>query len=125
MNTALKALIALLCLPLLVLGLSAMFNPSSVIEKFAVVPLDAHGWNTVRADIGGLLLGIALLMLMGLWRKNTTWFLAAALLSGIVAVGRLVGLAFDGADMAVVPPLVVELVIVGVMLTAHRKLLFP
>ncbi len=122
MNKAIKIVIALLCLPLLALGIATMFNPTGMLDKFAVEPEGIHGLNTIRADIGGLLLGTVFMMVMGLWRNNTTWFLAAAVLMGTVVFGRLVGLAIDGVDAAVVPPLVVELVIVGVMLLAHWRL---
>ena len=85
-------------------------------------PQGIHGLNTIRADIGGLLLVNVIMMVIGLWRCNTTWFLAVAVIMSTVALGRLIGLAIDGVDAAVVPPLVVELVIAGVMLVAHRRL---
>ena len=122
MEKAIEIVVVLLCLPLLVLGLLAMFNPTAMVEKFGVEPLGSHGLNTIRADIGGLLLCNVIMMVMGLWRKNTTWFLAVAVVMSTVAVGRLVGLVIDGVDTAVIPPLVVELVIAGVMLIAHRRL---
>ena len=122
MNKAIKIVIAVLCLPLLALGILSMFNPMGMLDKFAVEPQGIHGLNTIRADIGGLLLGTVIMMAMGLWRNNTTWFLAAAVLMGTVAFGRVVGLAIDGVDTAIVPPLVVELVIVGVTLVAHWRL---
>jgi hypothetical protein len=122
MSRAIKISVVILCLPLLVLGLGAMFNPMAMLERFAVEPDGIHGLNTLRADIGGLLLGTAVLMLLGVFRNEKTWFLAAAVMMGVVAFGRLVGLAFDGFDPSVVPPLVVELVIVGAVIFAHRRL---
>lgn len=121
MSNPIRTLVVILCLPLIVLGLGTMFNPMGMLERFAVQPQGMHGLNTLRADIGGLLLGSATLMLLGAWRNNTTWLLAAAVMMGAVAVGRLVGLAFDGFEAAVVPPLVVELVIAGVAIFAHRS----
>lgn len=38
------------------------------------------------------------------------------------ALGRIVGIAIDGFDKAVLPPLVIELVIGGVLLAAHLVL---
>ncbi len=121
MNNAIKILIVLLCLPLLGLGLTAMFSPLSVVEKVAVQPQGTHGLNTIRADIAGLLLGTVLMMVLGLLRRNTTWFLAAAVMMGVVAFGRLVGFAMDGLSTPAIPPFAVEVLIVSVMLVAHRR----
>ena len=122
MNKAIKILVALLSLPLLALGLSAMFNPTGMFETFGLEPQGILGLNTIRADIGGLLLGSAIMMFMGLWRGNTTWFLGVAAMMSTVAFGRLVGFVADGVDTAAAPALVVELVIAGVMLLANRRL---
>lgn len=53
---------------------------------------------------------------------QTIWFLSIAILLGAVAVGRFVGIAFDGFDRVVIPPLVVELVMVSVLIAAHLML---
>ena len=55
-------------------------------------------------------------------RHETTWFLAVAILMAAAALGRIVGIAIDGFDKAVLPPLVIELVIGGVLLAAHLVL---
>jgi len=122
MNAAIKIAIALLSLPLLVLGFIAMFNPTGMFERLAVEPQGIHGLSTIRADVGGLLLGGAIMMLIGLWRSNTTWFLAVAVMMSAVAFGRLVGLVVDGVGNAVMLPLAVELVTAGLMLLARRRL---
>ena len=41
---------------------------------------------------------------------------------GIAIIGRVVGIVADGFDKAVVPPLVVEVVIGGVLVAAHLVL---
>jgi hypothetical protein len=122
MNNVIKIVVALLCLPLLALGLGAMFNPMGMLDKFAVEPQGIHGLNTIRGDIGGLLLCNVIMMVMGVWRNNTTWFLAVAVIMCTVAFGRLIGFVMDGIETAVAPALVVELVIAGVMLFAHQRL---
>ena len=122
MSNAIKILVILLSAPLVVLGVGAMFNAVEMAAQFGIQPQGIPGLSTLRADIGGLLLGSAILMLLGVWRNNTTWLLAAAVMMGVVAFGRLVGFIFDGFDAALVTPLVVELVIVGVMVGVHHKL---
>ena len=121
MNNAVKVLIVVLCLPLIALGVGAMFNPAVMSGNFAVDPRGIPGLSTIRGDIGGLLLGSAILMLVGIWRGNTTWFLAAAVMMSTVAFGRLVGFVVDGLDAAVAPAFVIEIVITAVMITVHRR----
>jgi len=53
---------------------------------------------------------------------QTLWLIAVAAPLGAVALGRLVGLALDGFDRAVAPPLVVEVVMVAVLLASHALL---
>ena len=122
MNNGIKVFIGLLCLPLLVLGAKAMFDPTGMIDRLAVVPQSVHGLNTIRGDVGGLMVGSAILMIAGLLTKNTAFFLATAIIMITVLVGRFAGIAFDGFDAALVPVIVIELVITGVMILAHKIL---
>ena len=121
MNNAVKVLVVVLCLPLIALGVGAMFNPAFMSGRFGVDPQGIPGLSTIRGDVGGLLLGSAILMLVGVWRGNTTWFLAAAVMMSTVAFGRLVGFVVDGLDAAIVPAFVIEIVITAVMIAAHRR----
>lgn len=66
MNKAIRIFIGLLCLPLLALGLGAMFNPVGMADRFGVAPQSIHALNTIRGDLGGLLLGTVLMIVMGL-----------------------------------------------------------
>ena len=122
MNTAIKVVIGLLCLPLLALGFAAMFAPTAVIDTFGVEPVGGLGLNTIRANVAGVLLGTAAMLVLGLWRRNTTWFLAAAVVAGIVAFGRLVGFAMDGVTADAVPPLIIESALIGMGVLAHKRL---
>jgi hypothetical protein len=88
-------------------------------ETFALNPQTSHRLNTFRGDRGGFLLGSGLMMVMGLGRNHTPWFLAVALIISALVFGRLVGFVFDGIDMTVVPAFVVELVVIGVMVLAY------
>ena len=121
MGNGLKIIVGLMGIPLMILGLGAMFAPAEMLEKLAVIPQGLHGYSTIRGDIGGLLVGSASMVFIGLWRNNSTWFLAVAVMMCTVALGRLVGFAAEGIDSTVIPPFVVELVISAVMITAHKK----
>lgn len=122
MDMALQILVGLFCVPLTLFGLKSMFKPTSMLEDLAVEPKGIPGSSTVRGMMGGLFLASSGMMGAGLATGETTWFLAVAVLMFLVAVGRLVSLATDGYDKAVVRPIVVELIIVAVLVAAHVRL---
>ena len=119
MEFALQIIIGVFCLPLSILGIRSMFMPRSMSEAQSITPNGAAGLNTVRSVIGGFFFACVAMLALGLASGNTTWFLAVAILMGMVAVGRVVGLVADGFDKAVVPPLVIELVIGGLVVAGH------
>ncbi|UTW59950.1 DUF4345 family protein [Kordiimonas sp. SCSIO 12603] len=100
------------------LGMTSMFAPKKMLKNFAVEPVGIMGLNTIRGVIGGLFLGSVSMLVLGYMQEQTMWYLAVAILLGAVAIGRLVGLVFDGFDKAAIPPLIVELVMVGVLVYA-------
>lgn len=122
MERALKILVALLAIPLLIGGAKAMFDPTGLIERLGVEPQGVVGLSTIRGAIGGLLMGSSAMIIVGLVRKNTEWFLAVAVLMAVATLGRVVGLGLDGVAAPGVAAAVIEAVIVGVMIAAHRKL---
>ncbi len=122
METALQVLLGLLCLPLLALGAKVTFQPAGMLDDLGLDPRGAVGLNTIRGMLGGLLLSCVAMIVAGLVLHDTTWFLAVALVMGIAAIGRFVGVAADGFDKAVVRPIVVEVVITVVAVAAHLRL---
>jgi len=98
-----------------------MFFPLEYgVGAYGLDPQGSHGLNTIRY-LGGLPLGM-MMMVVGLWRRNTTWFLAAALVVTTAAFGRLASFIFNGVDAADVAPVIMELLLAGLMLLANRKL---
>jgi hypothetical protein len=81
-------------------------------------PIGPAGLSTIRSVIGGLFLASVTMLVIGL----TLGFIAVAILLSVVAFGRIVGIVSDGFDKAVVPPLVVELVIIAVLVAAPAQL---
>ena len=122
MELAVRVLVGLIGLPLLALGLKSMFRPVSMLDDLALDPRGAAGLNTVRGVIGGLFLACVAMIGLGLLQSQTLWFVAVALLMGLAALGRVVGIALDGFDRAVVRPIVAELVIAAVLVGAHLGL---
>ena len=122
MKIAIRILVGLFCIPILVHGVQSMFNPLGyAVETFGVNPHGVHGMNTLRY-LGGLPLGMVIMMIAGLWSRNTAWFLAVAVVVTTSAIGRLTSFALDGVDQLDVLPVIMEFVLTGVMLLAHWKL---
>ena len=122
MQLTLQILVGLATAMLLGLGTMSMFAPRRMVKNFAIEPIGVAGLNTIRSLIGGLFIASVALLVYGLASGETLGFLAVALLLGAVAAGRVVGLLADGFDQAVVPPLLVELVIIAVLIAAHHYL---
>ena len=98
-----------------------MFAPRRMVNNFAVEPVGAVGHSTIRSVIGGLFLASVALLVIGLTTGQTLGYVAVAILMGIVAFGRVVGILADGFVKEVLAPLVVELVIIAVLISAHTQ----
>ena len=122
MQKGLKIFVIVLALPVIVLGIKTMFDPISMITRWGMDPVGNTGLNSLRSMVAGILLGGGVMMTLGVWKENTTWFLAAALLMLIVAFGRLLSFGLDGFDSASIPPTVYEIVAASVMIFLDRKL---
>jgi len=122
MDALLQGLVGLSCLFLVGLGAKTMFMPKSMFGILAVESDGAAGLNTIRGFLGGLFIGSSIVLFTGLATGNKTFFLAVAMVMGVVVIGRLVGIALDGFDKKVAFPLVAEMVMVTIFVTAYTQL---
>lgn len=122
MELTLQILVGLATLMLFGLGSTSMFAPRKMLKNFAVEPIGTVGLSTIRSVIGGFFIASVAMLAFGLLTGETIGFLAVALLLGVIAFGRIVGIFADGFDKAVIPPLVVEIVIAAVLITAYLQL---
>ncbi|MEM9630792.1 MAG: DUF4345 family protein [Pseudomonadota bacterium] len=121
MDMTFQILVGMASAFLLGLGLMSMFAPRKMVGNFAVEPLGTPGLSSIRSVFGGLFLACVGMLVFGLMSGQTLAFVAVAIVMGAVAFGRIVGIVADGADKAVVPPLIVELVIAGVLVAAYLQ----
>ncbi|MCG9580283.1 DUF4345 family protein [Vibrio tubiashii] len=121
MDTTLHILVGIFTLMLTGLGVMSMFAPQKMLANFALEPIGKAGLNTVRSVMGGLFLASVAMLVFGLTSGDTESYFFVAIVMLAVAIGRIVGIVLDGFDKAVVPPLVLELVIAGVLTFAHFK----
>jgi len=122
MELTLQILVGLATLMLTGLGTMSMFAPQRMVKNFALEPIGSAGLSTIRSVIGGLFLACVAMLLLGLFGGQTIGFVAVALVMAVVAFGRIVGIVADEFDKAVIPPLLVELVIIAILLTAYSNL---
>ncbi len=122
METTLNILVILATLMMSGLGIMSMFAPRRMVANFAIEPVGTAGLSTIRSVIGGLFLASVTLLVIALTTGQTLGYAAVAVLMAVVAAGRFVGILADGFDKAVVPPLVAELIIIGVLVTAYYQL---
>lgn len=121
MELTLHILVGLVTLMLLGLGTMSMFAPRRMVKNFAIEPVGTAGLSTIRSVIGGLFIASVAMLGFGLATGQTLSFVAVALLLGVVAFGRVVGILTDGFDKAVLPPLVIEIVIIAILIVAYNQ----
>jgi hypothetical protein len=78
------------------------------------------GRANLRADVGGLFLGISCLTLFAAARQNRGALLVAASLLAATLLGRFVSVAIDGFSAPVALPMVVEAILITILLFAYR-----
>jgi ribonuclease Z len=104
-----------------VAGLGFWAAPTELAAGLGLESTGPQGLVALRADLGGLFLGMALLCGAGLSARRRTWLSAAAVMLGAIACGRVVGWLFNGSPDGGVVSLVIELVTIGALITVLRE----
>lgn len=120
MMNAIKFLAAITGVALLGLGFMTMFLPGVMYSFFEIMPTAVYGTNTIRADIGGLLMACGLMIWIGLQTNQKLWFTAALLLISLVFLGRLVSMVMDGWTSAAIPAMGMEVFAMVVLFFTHK-----
>jgi ribonuclease Z len=102
-------IVALFGLLFAALGLGFWIRPELAAGRLHLAAVGLEGLSTLRADLGGLFIGLAVLCLASAWTRRRDLALAAALVLGAIALGRLIGVAAAGWTTAVAAPLTIEL----------------
>jgi hypothetical protein len=96
------------------------FDLDAVAAERGMQAVGDIGRANLRADVGGLFLGISCLTLFAAARQNRGALLAAASLLAATLLGRFVSVAIDGFGAPVSRPIVVEAVLIAILLFAYR-----
>jgi ribonuclease Z len=100
------------------LGVVLLLAPGQLAARFQVFPAGNAGFSTLRADLAGLFLGMALFCLAGAIGASKRWLAVPAVFLGFMILGRLVNLLLDGRSSEAVQSLVLELGLAAVLVLA-------
>jgi len=121
-STAARVVAALAGLLFAGLGGALWISPESAAGRLGLTASGAEGVVAIRADIGGLFVGLALLCGAAARSRRRPWFLAAAAMLAALAAGRLLGWMQVGGTPGGVPALVTELGLAGLLVaTSHER----
>jgi ribonuclease Z len=94
--------------------------PDQAAARLGLEVAHAGGLAVVRADLGGLFMGLAILSGVAAWTRRRPWTVAAATVLGAIVFGRSIGWIVDGGAGAGLAELIVELMIIGGLIAMMR-----
>lgn len=103
------------------IGLAFWVAPEQAATYFGFEAMRDAGLVSLRADMGGLFVGLALLCGVGAWAKRRGEAAAAALVLGAIVLGRVVGCIVDGRLAQGLPELTVELLAIAALVVYWRS----
>ncbi len=109
----------------LALGLGFWAAPDARGARFDIEAIGLYGLSTLRADLGGLFVGMGLLMLVGGWKKHRGMLVAAAVVISAIVIGRVFGAIAGTWTSALVPSLMVEVIAVAALVRCARAIDAP
>lgn len=116
-------ILVILCLIIaLVLGVKDLFSPSDMAPLYGLELKGVLAINTFRAVISGTILSIALMLLMGLFTKNKTWYQATLLLTTVILFCRTYSIILDGYTSEMFIPIIIEVFIIVAMYFGIKQL---
>ena len=122
MEMALRILLRLLALGMFVGSVGFIFNPAGMEADFAVRALETHGMGTLRGDLGGTFLMLAIFTFHGPRPGNAAWLAVPLVFMLTVLFGRTVHIVLDGLTDLAIRSTVIELVAIAILEYARRTL---
>jgi len=122
MLTGLKVVCGLYAVLMLMLGARWWFTFDAIAVEWAVQAEGSLGINNLMADMGGLFFGSAVMIGLGLWKKQSIWLLATAILMVIAALGRLLAYATIGYVPETLVPLLFEVISAILLYLTHQQM---
>jgi hypothetical protein len=125
MKMVVRAIVGLLGVLALVMAAAFWVNPGLGAARLGVSALNALGFASLRADMGGFFAVAGVLSLAGAVGDNARLLTAPLLLVALALVARIATAALSGYTAEMAPPLVVEAVLVAVLALGRGTLATP
>jgi ribonuclease Z len=125
MSLAFRALVLLMAALFAGTGLRFWIAPESAAQSFGLGAMSASGLVSLRADLGGLFVGLALITAAGAWRKHRSALLAAVAVLAAIITGRAIGWLAGGGVALGASEFVIELIALMALLVTARLLRAP
>src|SRR5688500_15709160 len=98
--------------------------PDQAARSFGLEAIDATGVASLRADLGGLFAGLAIVRAAAAWTQLRSWYIAAAALTGAIVTGRLLSWLANGPSNDAAA-LTIEVMVLASLLQAMRATATP
>ena len=118
----LRALVGVIGVLALLIAARLWVGPETPAAALGLKADGLLGLATLRADVGGFFAAGGLFALAGAIRGEGRLLTPPAVLLGLALAGRLVTVAVDGYAAPMLPPMVIEAVLVAILLFARRRL---
>lgn len=118
----LRILTGLIGVLALLLAARIWLGPVEPAAKLGLEGIGALGRATLRADVGGFFAAGGLFALMGAIRADSRLLTPPLVLLALALAGRVVTVVLDGYAPDMLPPMIVEAVLVAVLFLARRRL---
>jgi hypothetical protein len=118
----LRALVGVIGVLALLVAARLWIGPEAPAAALGLKADGPLGLATLRADVGGFFAAGGLFALAGAIRGEGRLLTPPAVLLGLALVGRLVTVAVDGYAAPMLPPMIIEFVLVAILLIARRRL---
>jgi hypothetical protein len=118
----LRALVGLIGVLALLVAARLWIGPEAPAAALGLKADGLLGLATLRADVGGFFAAGGLFALAGAIRGEGRLLTPPAVLLGLALTGRILTVAVDGYAAPMLPPMIIEFVLVAILLIARRRL---
>ena len=125
MRNLVRGLVGAVGLLGLFLALAFWIHPEQAAAKFGLQTLGSLGLASVRADIGALFGAVGILSLLGAVRNRGDLLLAPMIIIALALAARIFSLVMTGLSQDLIPPMVVEVVLLTILVLGRRVLPRP
>ena len=122
MEKGLRIAVVLIGASMLLGAVGFMFSPDAMEAQFSVVASRVDGMGTLRGDLGGLFLTLAVFTLYGSRPGKSAWLAVPVVFMLAVLFGRSIHILVDGLSEPAIRSTVVEIIALVILEAARRKL---